>query len=413
MSATVFAAYDAATGNPRPGLLPAFSVYRSIAGPRTPPLIRDLGGGLYDFTPSAADVTAGTGWVITLNPALPTAVVPPYASGGVGYDQFLGLYNAGGVPTAGLTAAIASYRSAAGAPVVPVPAVLDLGGGLYAFSPTAGDRALDVQYEGATVAPGLPARWYGSVNDFTGPPPAFIGVTLLELRTRCKQESDNAGQAFITDSEWDTMIRASYQELYGLIVSAFGNDYFTQSPASGFTITTDGINEMFALPNDMFKLLAVDIQVMAPNYWVALKPFQLAERNTFGFLGSMVPMAGQTIRLLYVPRATLPYADADVIDGVNGWEEYIVVDVCIKALVKEEADVTAFGARKAALLERLQGEITNRDAGSPACVADVQRRRGRSIRYRLNGNQLWLRGNGMPAWGPDGAGNDFGDGGYW
>jgi hypothetical protein len=240
-----------------------------------------------------------------------------------------------------------------------------------------------------------------------------LATTLLQLRDRAKQESDNVGQSFVADTEWNGYIAASYQELYGLIVTAFGNDYFTQTPASGFTITTDGVNEMFALPADLFKLLAVDIQVTAPNYWVALKPFQMAERNTFGFLGSMIPMAGQTIRLLYVPRATVLTADVDVIDGVNGWEEYVVVDAVIKALTKEESDVSVFGQRKAALLERLQGEITNRDAGSPACVADVQRRRGRSMRYRLNGNQLWLRGSGMPAWGPDGAGNDWGDGGYW
>lgn len=237
--------------------------------------------------------------------------------------------------------------------------------------------------------------------------------TLLQLRDRAKQESDNVGQGFITDSEWNNYIAGSYLELYGLIVTAFGNDYFTQTPLAPYTFTTDGVNELFALPVEFFKLLAVDIQLSAPNYWVSLKPFQMSERNDFGYLGTMIPMAGQTIRLLYVPRATVPAADGFVIDGVNGWEEYIVVDACIKALAKEEADVTSFAARKAGLLERLNGEITNRDAGSPACVADVQRRRGRSMRYRLNGNYLWLRGNGMPAWGPDGAGNDFGDGGYW
>ena len=237
--------------------------------------------------------------------------------------------------------------------------------------------------------------------------------TLLQLRDRAKQESDNVGQGVITDTEWNNYLAASYQELYGLVVTAFGNDYFVQAPAAGYTFTTDGINEHFALPAEFFKLLAVDIQLSAPNYWVALKPFQMSERNDFGYLGTMIPMAGQTLRLLYVPRATVLTADVDVVDGVNGWEEYIVVDACIKALAKEESDTSSFVARKAALLERLNGEITNRDAGSPACVADVQRRRGRSMRYRLNGNQIWLRGNGMPAWGPDGAGNDFGDGGYW
>lgn len=237
--------------------------------------------------------------------------------------------------------------------------------------------------------------------------------TLLQLRDRAKQESDNVGQGFITDTEWNGYLAASYQELYGLIVTAFGNDYFVQAPAAGYTFTTDGVNEHFALPAEFFKLLAVDIQLSAPNYWVGLRPFQMSERNDFGYLGTMIPMAGQTLRLLYVPRATVLAADADIVDGVNGWEEYIVVDACIKALAKEESDTSSFVARKAALLERLNGEITNRDAGSPACVADVQRRRGRSMRYRLNGNQIWLRGNGMPAWGPDGAGNDFGDGGYW
>jgi hypothetical protein len=237
-------------------------------------------------------------------------------------------------------------------------------------------------------------------------------TTLLELRTRAKQESDNVGQSFVSDSEWNSYIAASYQELYGLIVNAFGNDYFVQTPASGYTFVTDGVNEHFALPADMFKLLAVDVQISAPNHWIALKPFMMSERNDFGFIGMMIPMAGQTIRLLYVPKATVLTADVDVIDGVNGWEEYIVVDACIKALAKEEADVSVFGARKAGLLERLQGEITNRDAGSPACVADTQRRRGRAMRYRLNGNHIWVRGNGLPAWGPDGAWDSFGDWGW-
>jgi hypothetical protein len=237
--------------------------------------------------------------------------------------------------------------------------------------------------------------------------------TLLQLRDRAKQESDNVGQSFITDTEWNNYIAASYQELYGLIVTAFGNDYFVQTPLAPYTFTTDGVNESFVLPAEFFKLLAVDIQLSAPNYWVGLRPFQMSERNDFGYLGTMVPMAGQTIRLLYVPRATVLTADVDVVDGVNGWEEYIIVDACIKALTKEESDTSSFVSRKAEILKRLEGEITNRDAGSPACVADVQRRRGRSMRYRLNGNYLWLRGNGMPAWGPDGAGNDFGDGGYW
>lgn len=225
-------------------------------------------------------------------------------------------------------------------------------------------------------------------------------ATLLELRDRCKSESDNVGQSFVSDAEWNAFINASYQELYGLVVTNFGNDYFVQTPATGFTFVTTGTAEHFPLPADFFKLLAVDLQVSAPGYWVALKPFMMSERNSFGLLGPTAPMAGQTIRILYVPRATVLVNNGDVMDGVNGWEEYVVCDACIKAMAKEESDPSVFMARKGALLERLNGEITNRDAAAPAVVADVQGRRSRGMRYRLNGNYLWLRGNGMPGWGP-------------
>jgi len=35
-------------------------------------------------------------------------------------------------------------------------------------------------------------------------------TTLLQLRDRCKQESDNVNSSFITDAEWTTYINASY-----------------------------------------------------------------------------------------------------------------------------------------------------------------------------------------------------------
>ena len=240
-----------------------------------------------------------------------------------------------------------------------------------------------------------------------------MATTLLQLRTLCKFESDNVGQSFITDPEWLVYINSSYQELYGNIVEHFGNDYFTQTPATGFSVVTDGINQFFALPPDIFKLLGVDLQVSAPNYWVSLKPFQFAERNRLSIMNNLIPMAGQTVRLLYVPRATLLVVDADTIDGVNGWEEFIVVDACIKALAKEESDVSVFAMRREKLEQRLASEIENRDAGSPARVADVLGRRARAMQYRLNGNNLWLIGNGMPGYG---AAGDWGDayyGGYW
>jgi len=234
-----------------------------------------------------------------------------------------------------------------------------------------------------------------------------MATTLLQLRDRAKQESDNVGQSFVTDAEWTTYINDAYGELYGLIVQHFGNDYFTQSPSTGYTFTTNGTSQFFALPADFFKLLGVDLQVSSPNIWVTLRPFAFSERNRLSVTNSLVPMAGQTIRVFYVPRPATLASDSDSIDGVNGWEELIVIDSCIKALAKEESDVSVFLARKAAFMARLDSEIENRDAGSPATIADVLGKRARAMQYRLNGNSLWLIGNGMPGYGPWGDwGND-------
>lgn len=232
-----------------------------------------------------------------------------------------------------------------------------------------------------------------------------MATTLLQLRTRCKQESDSVGQSFVSDAEWNSYIVASYQELYGLIVQAYGDDYYVQSPSTGFLITTTGLTNFFALPTDFFKLLGVDLQVTQGN-WVTLKPFMFSERNQFTLNNNSFPMAGQTVRVFYVPLPTLPAVDADTIDGVNGWEEYIVIDAAMKAMAKEESDVSVLMARKGAIIDRLNAETENRDAGSPQRVANVWGRGSRGMMYRLNGNSLWLIGNGQPALGPFGDWSD-------
>ncbi len=66
------------------------------------------------------------------------------------------------------------------------------------------------------------------------------------------------------------------------------------------------------------------------------------------------------------------WSDSTTIDGVSGWEEYIVVDSALKAMGKEESDVSLLGPQKLAMIKRLQDMAANRDAGNPATVADTQ-----------------------------------------
>jgi hypothetical protein len=230
--------------------------------------------------------------------------------------------------------------------------------------------------------------------------------TLAQLRTLAKQESDNVGQSFISDAEWTSYIQRSYNEMYGLVVEAYGDDYYTASPG---TFTTDGTNDHYptsGLPATFFKLRGVDVQISSPGQWVSLKQFEFADRNRISVFNNPIPMAGQNLRYWYTPLPTLPSGESDTIDGINGWEEYVIADACIKALRKEEADVSAWMAAKQQFKARLEGEAENRNSGQAHRISDTLGQGSCSMMYRLDGNKIWLIGNASPGYYPVGDWNN-------
>lgn len=215
--------------------------------------------------------------------------------------------------------------------------------------------------------------------------------------------------SFVSTSEWTNYINQSYAELYGYVVQAFGNDYNVAPP---YDFVTDGINNNFALPSDLFKLLGADLQVQASSLWVTLKPFTFQDRNRFGLINSPVPMAGQAVRLWYVPALSPLSGDSDEIITplvINGWDEYIVIDAAMKAMAKEESDVSVLMARKRAMLERIQTEAENRDAGNPTRIVDVYGQQSPAMQYHLLGSNIRLIGGSTPAYPYVGDGA----GGWW
>jgi hypothetical protein len=220
------------------------------------------------------------------------------------------------------------------------------------------------------------------------------GVTTLgAVTTAAQQRADMFNDTFVSNTEWTANINASYQELYGLIAQSFGDDYLVQTP---YTFSTDGINYLFALPSDFFKLLGVDLQV--GSQWATIKPFMFGERNRYSFSNG-IPVANQNLRLWYIPRLTLLVNAGDTLDGVNGWEEFIVIDAAIKALQKEESDCSLLMAQRQAIITRIEDEAARRDAGMPIRITDTRRANGywlnrfygvTGLRYRLTGSNLWL-----------------------
>jgi hypothetical protein len=72
------------------------------------------------------------------------------------------------------------------------------------------------------------------------------------------------------------------------------------------------------------------------------------------------------------PIVTLAFwTDAVTIDGIAGWEEYVVIDAAIKARVKQEQPIDDLRVQKAEMVKDIQDMAEGRDAGQAHHVSDV------------------------------------------
>lgn len=216
-------------------------------------------------------------------------------------------------------------------------------------------------------------------------------MTLSDLIAAVRQRADMVNSQFVTDTEVTSYINQSYFELYDLIVTRYGDNYYVASP---FRFATDGQNQFYDLPTDFYKLLGVDLQLANQlDSYVTIRPFLFSDRNRYAvpnfqsFYGvtnlryrlnanqlwlTPIPTAGQTIQVWYVPRMTQLVSPSDVVDGISGWTEYIIIDGAIKCLQKEESDCSELNAQKQAIILRIEANAENRDAANPPQVADTQ-----------------------------------------
>lgn len=302
-------------------------------------------------------------------------------------------------------------------------------------------------------------------------------ASLGALRIQAQQRSDLENSPNISTPEWNQYISQSYKELYDMLVSAYGNDYYVQTP---YQFSLSG-SQLYPLPSDFYKLLRVEIQYSgSPSGYVTLRRFETIEANRFAFPNTQinslgytnlqyriwgsnlqfipVPQAGQTIQIWYVPeptplqfiptcsttissavvtvndvadlavgmnafgtgiatgatilsintslnqvtlsavstatQAVVPiffWTDGAVMDGISGWEEYVVIDAAIKAQIKQECDVQDLLVQKNNMKMRIESMAEGRDIGQASHVSDV---------LSING------------WGYDGFGGG-GDGSGW
>jgi hypothetical protein len=209
-------------------------------------------------------------------------------------------------------------------------------------------------------------------------------ITLANLRTRARDRANMENSTFVSDSIFNSYINYAISDLRDIITSKVGEDYFATSSS---TTLTSG-QETLSLPADFYKLLWVEVLVDGTTYhrlnrfeiselpsapfslanpWVSLK-YRLRADNLWFSPSSAT--GGRTIRTWYVPLPTALSADADTLNGYNGWDEYVVLLAARKALVKEEQDVNDIDREILAINQRIEAMAPNRDQGQPMRIYD-------------------------------------------
>ena len=250
----------------------------------------------------------------------------------------------------------------------------------------------------------------------------------MNSKLMAQLKADKLNSPFITLDEWNSYINQSLFELFDLLTAKYGEDYFLASP---YTIETTGAKN-YALPDGsaafavggvtppaVYKMLGVDCGVaVGNNAWVTLPRYNWIDRNRFVYpqlqanalgvfnlsyrqMGNQLyfipnPSAGQFIQIWYVPIMTMLLQDTDMLSfSISGWSEYVILDVAIKALIKEESyeQAQAWAVKKAEMLVRIETTAANRDAGQPNTVSDTRTNTG-----FFDGGGFMGTGHGQGGW---------------
>ena len=208
-----------------------------------------------------------------------------------------------------------------------------------------------------------------------------LTVTLSYLKEQVRARADQQNSLFINDTELLGYINGSASALYDMLVEA-AEDYYVDKVVIPIV---QGTNE-YDLPEDFYKVLGVDYYVNSKP--VPMSRFNFRDRHLYNYLDArpeivryaiwgqqlvFKPMAPNiaSVNLWYVPRITLLVNDADTLDGVNGWEEFIILDAAIKCMVKEESDPTVLVNQLNAVKDRIKTMSKDRDQGEPRTTTDI------------------------------------------
>jgi hypothetical protein len=239
-------------------------------------------------------------------------------------------------------------------------------------------------------------------------------INLGYLRYMAQLRADKLNSQYLTTDEWNFNINQSGCELYDILVTKFGDDYFFAPPllipltgAVSYPIP-DGSNYPVngSASPAIYKLNGIDANVSGgapgPNAgWVPLARANWSDRDRYttfpgqaGALNNIYQMSyrimGQQlfifptnsnmlIQVWYVPVMTQLLKDTDMLPfSISGWSEYVILDAAMKAMIKEESleKWNALAQMKTQIMERIETTAANKDVGQSNSVSNVRQTMG-------------------------------------
>jgi hypothetical protein len=225
--------------------------------------------------------------------------------------------------------------------------------------------------------------------------------TLAELRTDVEERADlpvSTSTTFIKQAALNRFINQSIRRFMQFVMQAYGDNHFI-SEELGQLVLVQPDQDMYPLPPDFISLVYVRLQLGAgqfvPLERMDMDRVMVAHQANAGWSGvrPTYRLVGENIRFYPVPKAEhlvlLGYVgtriiksnvgvpkqdmtvDTDTLDGINGWEEWVVLDAAIKCMKKEESDPSLLLLEQKEIEQEIVAHAQQRDQGAPARVRNT------------------------------------------
>lgn len=221
------------------------------------------------------------------------------------------------------------------------------------------------------------------------PTPVSLATLMLRVRRRSNLEGH---EEFIGDAELTDEINNSISEWWDLVTLTTFQGQYARSP---WPIVTVANQQVYPLAPNHGKIISVDLVVsgMAP---VPVKAYQEEQRGMFTLFPLVgwspgirriwyqqqgnaisflpIPSGGYLVQVNYVPTAPVLATPYGVLNSINGWEEWIVIDAAIKCLIKcgNASLATSLQGRLEAQADRIRHAAAEADLNQSEGVHETE-----------------------------------------